>query len=157
MYFKELSDCINFFSILEKETSEDMIEVIATEGNTKEEVASPEFVPLLVVKNIVLFPGVIIPVTIKQQKAIQLAQNAYKKGSIIGIVAQKKLAVAEPGAQDIFHIGALAKVIKVIIFPDGHTTIILKGGQKFQVDKIIKRKSNLSYSTKNANEKCCSG
>lgn len=123
----------------EKEELEDMIQlVVAKNGEEEDEKALPEILPILAIKNTVLFPGVAVPVTTKQQKSIRLAKKAYEAKSMLGVVARKK-----EEQEDIFHVGTIAKVIKVIRFSDGNTTIVLQGKQRFQIDEIVAREPNL--------------
>ncbi|MCG8340763.1 MAG: endopeptidase La [Cytophagales bacterium] len=112
--------------------------VVAKNGEEEDEKALPEILPILAIKNTVLFPGVAVPVTTKQQKSIRLAKKAYEAKSMLGVVARKK-----EEQEDIFHVGTIAKVIKVIRFSDGNTTIVLQGKQRFQIDEIVAREPNL--------------
>lgn len=126
------------------ERLEDMIQLVVTEENTTHtDEASLELMPLLAIKHSVLFPGVIIPMSLQQQKAIPLVKKVHQTDGVIGVVAQKKSSVEEPGAKDVFHIGTIAKILKVIVFPGGHTTAILQGQQRFQVDKIMEEGPHL--------------
>lgn len=129
------------FSDPEEEGLEDMIQLVVAKDEDEEANDFPEILPILAIRNTVLFPGVAIPITTKQQKSIRLAKEAYNAKSMVGVVAQKKSTIA--GKEDIFHIGTIAKVIKVIIFSDGNTTIIVQGKQRFQIDEIVERRPNL--------------
>ena len=108
------------------ERSEDQVQLAITEENaTHKDEANLELLPLLAIDHGVLFPGVILPMSLQQQQAINLVKKVYKADGVIGVVAQKKLTVEEPGAKDVFHVGTIAKILKVIVFPGGHTTAIL--------------------------------
>lgn len=128
----------SLFSGLAKEGAEEMIQLVVTEEDSKEaEPTVPDTLPLLPLKQVVLFPGLIIPLTLRHQKFIQLVKKVHQTNSLLGIVAQKHPHVDNPGAKDIFKIGTTAKVLKVIVFPDGNTTIILQGKQRFKIEAIL--------------------
>ena len=128
----------SLLSGLGKESTEEMIQLVVTEeGSQEEEKAAPDTLPLLPLKQVVLFPGLIIPLTLRRQKLIQLVKKVHQTDGLIGIVAQKHAHVEDPGAKDIFRVGTTAKVLKVIVFPDGNTTTILQGRQRFKIDAIL--------------------
>jgi ATP-dependent Lon protease len=128
----------SLLSGLAKEGAEETIQLIVTEEDGKEaEQATPDTLPLLPLKQMVLFPGLIIPLTLRHQKLIQLVKKVHQTDSPLGIVAQKHAHVEDPGAKDIFRVGTMARVLKVIVFPDGNTTIILQGRQRFKIEAIL--------------------
>nr|WP_246164480.1 endopeptidase La [Xanthovirga aplysinae] len=96
----------------------------------------PEELPILPVKNIVLFPGVVIPITVGRQKSVKLVKKAYKGNRIVGVVAQKT-TVEEPEKVDIYKVGTVARILKMIVLPDGNTTIIIQGKRRFEIEKFI--------------------
>ena len=112
-------------------------------GNTQAEDAASGLLPLLAIKQGVLFPGVVLPMNLHRQQAISLTKKVHRAGGLIGIVAQKRTKVEEPSAEDIFHIGTIAKIIKVVTQPDGHITAILQGQQRFEIDRIMEKGSLL--------------
>lgn len=97
----------------------------------------PTDLPILPIKNTVLFPGVVIPITVGRQKSIRLVKKAYRGNRIIGVVAQKNMKVEDPGEADIFKVGTIARILKLLILPDGNTTIIIQGKQRFEIETII--------------------
>lgn len=126
------------FSDLANEGPEEMIRLVVTEGDSQEkEQTALDTLPLLPLKQLVLFPGLIIPLTLRHQRLIQLAKKIHQADGLLGVVAQKNTHVEEPGAKDIFRVGTMAKVLKVIVFPDGNTTIILQGKQRFKINAIL--------------------
>ena len=139
MYFqKPPSFNSSLLSGLPKEGAQEMIQLVVTEEDSKEaEQATPDTLPLLPLKQMVLFPGLIIPLTLRHQKLIQLVKKVHQTDSPLGIVAQKHAHVEDPGTQDIFRVGTMAKVLKVIVFPDGNTTIILQGRQRFKIEAML--------------------
>lgn len=127
-----------YATLATKKDAEEMIQWVVTEEDGKEaEQVTPDRLPLLPLKQMVLFPGLIIPMTLRHQRLIQLVKKVYQKDGLLGIVAQKHPNVEDPGTKDIFRIGTMAKVLKVIVFPDGNTTIILQGKQRFKIEAIL--------------------
>ncbi len=96
----------------------------------------PEHLPILPVRNTVLFPGMVVPVTVGRQKSVRLVKKAYKGNRIIGVVAQTKQQQDEPTPDDLYQIGTVAYIIKMITLPDGNITIIIQGKKRFELTKI---------------------
>jgi ATP-dependent Lon protease len=118
--------------------SDDFIPIIAPEEDENAEMALPDELPLLPVRNTVLFPGVIIPITVGRQKSIKLVKKAYKGDRLIGVVTQRKASADEPKKEDLYGVGTMATIIKMLTLPDGNTTIIIQGKRKFEVGEITK-------------------
>lgn len=97
----------------------------------------PEVLPILPLRNTVLFPGVVIPITVGRDKSINLIKEAYKNKQLIGVVAQKDVDVEEPGIEDLNKIGTVSNIIKILQMPDGSTTAIIQGKKRFQLIDII--------------------
>ena len=120
------------------EDSEEFIPLLTTEdeeGMNKESV--PDVLSLLPVRNTVLFPGVVIPITVGREKSIKLVKKAYRGDKIIGVVAQENSKLEEPGIDDIYKIGTVANILKMLVLPDGNTTIIIQGQRRFSVKEIV--------------------
>ncbi len=96
----------------------------------------PDEIPLLPLRNTVLFPGVVIPITVGRDKSIKAVTDAYKADKLIGVVSQKDSMVEEPVVSDLVDIGTIAKIIKLIKMPDGGTTVIIQGRKRFKIDEI---------------------
>ena len=96
----------------------------------------PENIPLLALRNTVLFPGVVIPITVGRDKSIKAVTDAYKADKLIGVVAQKDSTVEEPTVSDLEDIGTVAKIAKLIKMPDGGTTIIIQGRKRCKIEEI---------------------
>lgn len=92
-----------------------------------------ETLAILPVKNTVLFPGVVIPITVSRKKSIRLVKKAYKGDRIIGVIAQGNNQNDEPAISDLYQVGTLAQIIKMLVLPDGNTTIIIQGKKRFEV------------------------
>lgn len=97
----------------------------------------PDIIPILSVRNTVLFPGVVIPITVGRQRSIKLVKKAQKGDKLIGVCAQIQHNNDDPSWNDIYHVGTLAKIIKMIILPDGNTTIIIQGKKRFEITEEI--------------------
>ncbi len=98
----------------------------------------PEVLPILPLINTVLFPGVVIPINAGRDKSIKLIQDANKSNKLIGVVAQKKKTTENPGIDDIYHLGTVAKILRVLKMPDGNTTIIIQGKKRFKIKTVVK-------------------
>lgn len=97
----------------------------------------PDVLPVLALRNAVLFPETIIPITVGREKSVKLVREVYKGNKILGAVAQKDAKQENPGNGELFDVGTLAKIIKVIEMPDGGITIILQGIRRFKVVEIV--------------------
>ena len=92
----------------------------------------PEVLPILALKNTVLFPGVIIPITVGRDRSIAALTDAHKGDKNVAVITQRDLDVAEPVQADLYTIGVVAKILKVLKMPDGSTTAILQGRQRLE-------------------------
>lgn len=99
----------------------------------------PDEVPLLPLRNTVLFPGVVIPITVGREKSIKAVNDAYKGDKLIGVVSQKNSNIEEPNVEDLESVGTIARIIKLIKMPDGGNTVIIQGRQRFQTVSITVR------------------
>ncbi len=107
------------------------------EGDNGPEVVIPNALPLLPLRNTVLFPGVVLPITVGRDKSIKAINDAYKADKLVGVVAQKDSNVEDPGFADLESIGTVARIIKLIKMPDGGTTVIIQGRKRFEVGLIL--------------------
>lgn len=98
----------------------------------------PEELPILPVRNSVLFPNIIIPVTVTRQKAIKLIRKVYKGNRIVGVVTQKNHNAEDPTLEDLYSVGTVAYIMKMIGLPNEQNTIIIQGKQKFQINEIVR-------------------
>ena len=97
----------------------------------------PDQLPLLALKNTVLFPGQVIPITIGRTKSLKALKAADKSDKLLAVIAQRETSVEDPVINDLFEIGTVARIIKVIKMPDGNTTAILQGRKRFHLDEIV--------------------
>ncbi len=103
----------------------------------------PETLPILPLRNTVLFPGVVIPITAGRDKSIELINDANKSDKIIGVVAQRNESVEQPGLKDIYQTGVVAQILRVLKMPDGNTTVIIQGKKRFEITELIQEKPYL--------------
>ena len=94
---------------------------------------TPEVLAILPLRNTVLFPGVVIPITAGRDKSIKLINETNKGNKVIGVVSQKDENEEEPGIGDINTIGTVAQILRVLKMPDGNTTVIIQGKKRFEV------------------------
>ena len=109
----------------------------------------PESVPILPLRNAVLFPGVVIPISATRDKSVKLIKNANSNNKLIGVVSQKDSNVSDPTINDINKIGTVAKILRVLQMPDGNLTIIIQGKKRFSINKLI---SETPFITSSINE-----
>lgn len=123
---------------LVQEDSEELVQLINPEQESDLKPDDlPEELPILPIKNTVLFPGVVIPITVTRQKSIRLIKKAYQGSRIIGVIAQKNKHSEEPAMEDIYRFGTVARIIKMLVLPDGNTTIIIQGKNRFSVREFV--------------------
>ncbi len=102
-----------------------------------EEEEVPDEVSVLTLKNTVLFPGVVIPITVGRDKSIQLVREAYQtQERLIGVVSQKNVEIENPGIEDLYVTGTLARILKMIKMPDGSVTIVIQGRRKLRIKQF---------------------
>ncbi len=127
LIFSDLIDSeTEFIPLMSSEDEEAM--------NTEE---VPEVLPILPLRNTVLFPGVVIPITVGRDKSIKLIREFYKGSRTIGVVAQKDASVEDPEFTDLNQIGTVAHIIKILQMPDGSNTAIIQGKRRFSINELI--------------------
>src|SRR5215207_2005640 len=122
--------------ILQTEDEMDFLPIIPLNESEQEDtngIEVPAEIALLPLRNTVLFPGVVLPITVGRDKSIKAVNDAYKADKLIGVVAQKDSSVEEPTVRDLENIGTVAKLIKMT---DGGTTIIIQGRKRFRIEEI---------------------
>src|SRR6478736_5206456 len=135
MNFGDLND-LDFKRSIDEDS--DFIPLLSAEDedNMRNEKV-PEILPILPLRNTVLFPGVVIPITVGRDKSIHLIKDYNKGDKTIGVVAQKSDSTEEPTGDDLYSVGTVAHIIKMLRMPDGNTTIIIQGKKRFKIDKYI--------------------
>ncbi|WCO03045.1 endopeptidase La [Psychroserpens ponticola] len=112
----------------------------------------PESLPILPLRNTVLFPGVVIPITAGRDKSIKLINDANKGSKVIGVVSQKDETIEDPSGKDVFQKGTVARILKVLKMPDGNTTIIIQGKKRFEIQDVISEDPYLTATVKDVPE-----
>ncbi len=126
-------------NFLQQEDDLDFMPIIPlndSEGGNADELVVPAELPLLPLRNTVLFPGVVIPITVGRDKSIKAIAESYKTDKLVGVLAQKDSNIEDPGVDDLVSIGTVAKIVKLIKMPDGGTTAILQGKRRFSLLRV---------------------
>ncbi len=100
----------------------------------------PDVLPILPLRNTVLFPGVVIPITVGRDKSLRLVQEVYKKNKILGAIAQKDSSIDDPDLEDLYQVGTVAQILKILEMPDGSTSVIIQGRKRFRLDDLLTEK-----------------
>lgn len=98
---------------------------------------APEVLPILPLRNTVLFPGVVIPITVGRDKSIRMINEAFKGDKTIGVVSQKDGDIEEPEVTDLNKVGTIASIVKLLRMPDGNTTVVIQGKKRFELVEMI--------------------
>jgi ATP-dependent Lon protease len=97
----------------------------------------PDVLPVLPLRNTVLFPGVLIPITVGREKSLRLVQEVYKKNKILGAVAQRDSDMDDPELEDLYPVGTVAQILKILEMPDGTTSVIIQGRKRFRINDLL--------------------
>ncbi len=116
------------------------IPIITDDEEEDQKQTFPDILPVLPLRNTVLFPGVIIPITVGRAKSLKLIKEVYQKNKILGVVAQKDIGIEEPSFHDIYKIGTVAQILKILEMPDGSTSVIIQGKKKFEIIEMVSEK-----------------
>ena len=98
----------------------------------------PDSLPILPLRNAVLFPGVVIPISISRKKSMKLIREIYRKNKILGTVAQKDASTDEPKYEELYKVGTVAQIIRILEMPDGSTSVIIQGKKRFHITELKK-------------------
>lgn len=112
----------------------------------------PATLPILPLRNTVLFPGVVIPITAGRDKSIQLIKHANNDGKVIGVVSQKDEETEDPGVKDINTLGTVARILRVLQMPDGNTTVIIQGKKRFEIAEVLTEEPYMTATIREAKE-----
>ena len=121
-----INEDTEFFPLMSQEDEEEM--------NNEQ---TPDILSILPLRNTVLFPGVVIPITVGRDKSIKLIKDAYRGDRIIGVVSQRDVAIEDPTFEQLNQIGTVALIIKMLQMPDGNTTVIIQGKQRFRLNEEV--------------------
>jgi len=150
---KEILFNIDNLSAQDIDENSELIPLMTTEDE-KEIIKEnlPKTLPILSLRNTVLFPGVVIPITASRDKSIQLIKDANNFNKLLGVVAQKNEKIEDPKPNQIYKVGTVAKILKVLQMPDGNTTVIIQGKKRFEIDRIISNKPYITANIKDVPE-----
>mgnify|MGYP003663072893 CR=1 FL=1 len=112
----------------------------------------PETLPILPLRNTVLFPGVVIPITAGRDKSISLIKDANNGSKVIGVVSQKDEGTENPDIKDINTLGTVARILRVLQMPDGNTTVIIQGKKRFEIAEVLTKKPYMTATIREAQE-----
>jgi len=129
----------------ESEQQSEFIPLITDEDeDALNKVEIPESIPILPLRNTVLFPGVILPITVGREKSVQLIEEVYNNDKVLGAIAQKDPNDEDPKQNDLHEAGTIAQIIKILEMPDGSTSVIIQGKKRFKLNEIVEEKPYLS-------------
>ncbi len=114
-----------------------LISVDDEEGDSNKRKIDTTSINILPLKNTVLFPGVVIPITVGRKRSIKAVQSAYRGNRTIGVISQKDIKIEDPKAKDLNSIGTVARIIKQLKMPNGNTTVIIQGKKRFKIKEFI--------------------
>lgn len=120
------------------DSENDIIPIIA-DGDDSElmNLDVPDILPILPLRNTVMFPGVVMPITVGRQKSLQLVQEVYRGNRLLGTIAQKDGSIDDPGQSDLYQLGTVAQILKILEMPDGTTSVIIQGKKRFEVREYV--------------------
>ena len=136
-----INEDTEFFPLMSQQDEDDM--------NNEE---TPEILPILPLRNTVLFPGVVIPITVGRDKSIKLIKEAYKGDRIIGVVSQRDVTIEDPTFEQLNNVGTVAHIIKMLQMPDGNTTVIIQGKQRFRLVEEVQSEPYIKVTISKFNE-----
>ena len=126
--------------IMKPEDEMDFLPIIPlneNESDNTDNIDIPAELALLPLRNTVLFPGVVLPITVGRDKSIKAVNDAYKASKLVGVIAQKDSGIEDPAFKDLEEVGTIAKIVKQIKMPDGGTTIIIQGKTRFRIQSLL--------------------
>jgi ATP-dependent Lon protease len=143
-----MSEIMNFKDLILNTTENDMefmpiVPLGETEMDDEDKKKLSREIPVIALRNTVLFPNVVLPITVAREKSIKALANATKKGGMIGVVAQKDMNKEDPSVNEIYDIGTVAKIVKQIKMPDGSTTVFIMGRMRFKAEQFLQEEPYL--------------
>ncbi len=126
--------------IFRSDEDQDFLPIIPLNENDSEQdknLVVPDILPLLPLRNTVLFPGVVLPITVGRDKSNKAVEEAYKTHKLIGVLAQKDVSIEDPESKDLCAVGTVARIVKLIKMPDGGNTIIIQGKKRFEISSFV--------------------
>ena len=131
----------------------DLLPLVTVDLEDQEEnLAVPEVLPILALKNTVLFPGIVIPITVGRDRSIKAINKAYEGDRMVAVLSQKDQKEENPGPENLYHIGTVARIIKLLRMPDGTITAVLRGRRRFVLDEMLQTDPYLEGKVSMVNE-----
>ncbi|MFC7357338.1 endopeptidase La [Jejudonia soesokkakensis] len=144
---------LDSLSLQDLKDEADLIPLMSAEDeDAMEREELPEILPILPLRNTVLFPGVVVPITAGRDKSIKLINETNQGNKVIGVVSQKDEGKEEPGVEDINTVGTVAKILRVLKMPDGNTTVIIQGKKRFEVAEVLTSEPYLTARVRSVSE-----
>ena len=141
--YEKLKNLTNMGETESDENFEDFEQAIPLmsedEAQELNNVEVPDELPILPLKNTVLYPGVVVPITVGRDKSLQLVKEAYEGDKTIGVITQREEEIENPDPQDLYQIGTLAKILKLIKMPDGSRSVVIQGQTVFKIADFIQQ------------------
>jgi ATP-dependent Lon protease len=130
----------DIFGVQGFEEEGDFIPLISIEEEDEKSIQETysDILPVLALKNTVLFPGIVIPITVGRDKSIKAINKAYESDRIVAVVSQRDSKVEDPRPDELFQVGTIARIMKLIRMPDGTTTAILQGRKRFRIQRMLR-------------------
>lgn len=144
-----------FDSLTEAMTGGDteIIPIFTSEEEMQDDITLPNDLPILALRNNVMFPGVVIPITVGRDKSLRIIETQNKRDKLVGVVAQMDAESEDPEFNQLYPVGVVAKIMKIIKMPDNTTTVILQGRGKFKLTHSIQKEPYLRAEVKYIKEK----
>jgi ATP-dependent Lon protease len=129
----------NWINMQQTDDEPDFVPLFSLEEDeeARQDEVFPTRMPILPLKNTVLFPGIVTPITVGRDKSIRAVQKAYEDNRFIGVLSQKDVKIENPTARDLYRVGTIARILKLLKMPDGSTTAILQGRKRFHLDEMV--------------------
>ena len=126
------------YPLLAADDAEQSIPLLTPDQEREMHTASlPDALPILTLRNTVLYPGVVLPITVGRDASLKLVRDAYAGDRLVGVVAQKQVEVENPGPDDLFRVGSAATILKLIKMPDGSVSIVIQGKRRIEVEEYV--------------------
>lgn len=128
----------NFIFTGMSDDDNEMVPIMADGGEEELTVGElPALLPILPLRNTVLFPGVVLPISVGRHKSLRLVREVYKRDGVLGTIAQLNSTTDDPEQRDLYPVGTVAKILKILEMPDGTTTVIIQGKQRYRLEQVV--------------------
>ncbi len=127
----------NIMSPDDENSGPEIIPIISDEDPSNNKFEVPETMPILPLRNMVVFPGVMIPISVGREKSLKLIRQVYQGNKIVGAIAQRDAGIDEPKTSDLYEYGTIIQIVRILEMPDNSTTIIAQGKRRFKVDEYL--------------------